>query len=105
MRATTATARRILRELADRPGDESARYHLAVLALDAAGGDPVAAARVAAEAASLYPPAEARCLRCGHRWTPDSPGRPRACARCRDRHWDRAPGTVPRGRPRKRPLA
>lgn len=28
------------------------------------------------------------CLRCGYRWFPQRPERPRVCARCKSYYWD-----------------
>src|SRR3990167_11257502 len=40
------------------------------------------------------------CERCGHDWHPKKPGKPRSCAKCTARYWDR-PARIParRGEP------
>ena|SRR3989304_3417396 len=33
-----------------------------------------------------------KCLRCGHTWEAKKPGRPNACAKCRNTYWDKPRG-------------
>ncbi|MCZ6690918.1 MAG: hypothetical protein O7H41_15115 [Planctomycetota bacterium] len=45
---------------------------------------------------------EAACGRCGYKWLPRKPGRPRKCANCHDPAWDKKRIYRPKGSGKKR---
>jgi predicted Zn-ribbon and HTH transcriptional regulator len=43
-----------------------------------------------------------KCLRCGHEWVRRTVGQPKRCASCKSPYWNKAPGELPMGRPKKK---
>ena len=47
---------------------------------------------------------EKECLRCGYRWTPRIPDRPKQCPHCKQQRWDIPVGVLKSGRPSMKTL-